>query len=435
LLVALAGAPELPLQFNRRARNANAANAPAAGSTPESTAEAVPAETTPAKSSSGTPQVTAQPVPVATTNPAPDPNATMKPGLDETQGALAKGPYAMGVREATPIVDSPIYARGELGSPGEVVPRGFLQVLTYGAATPIPADHSGRLELADWLTDPRNPLTARVFVNRVWQHLLGEGLVRTADNFGKTGALPANQELLDYLAVRFVAEGWSVKQLIRSIVVSRVYQLSSAIDEHNYTVDPGNTLVWRATPRRLDAEQIRDSILVASGRLDLAPPHGSLVADLGNGYIGRTLKDHQFQVESAKRSVFLPIVRDLVPESLSLFDFAEPSLVVARRDSTNVPAQALFLMNNAFVLQESEAAAKRLLALTESDEGRIDAAFRTVFARPATDAERQRIGEFLRHQLASLPAAEAANAATPTETAWALVVQALLASAEFRYLQ
>jgi len=425
LLVALSGAPELPLQFiNRRAADVagqaagNAAPAPSASSAePAASAEKPGAENAaPAKpAEAGAPPA-----------PTMNGNAALR--------VPAHGAYAMGVRDAEAIEDSPVYARGDLGSPGEVVPRGFIQVLTYGEAPRIAANESGRLQLAEWLTEPRNPLTARVFVNRVWQHLFGEGIVRTADNFGKTGALPTNQELLDYLAVRFVSEGWSVKRLIRSLVLSRVYQLSSRIEENNYAVDPDNITLWRSSPRRLDAEAIRDSILTASGHLDLEPPHGSLVAELGDGYIGRSIKDYEFNVESVKRSIYLPIVRDVVPEALSVFDFAEPNLVTARRESTNVPAQALFLMNSPFVFKEAEATARRLLAAGGSEDDRIDQAFQSVLIRASTEADRTRVKEFLSRQTEKLTAENDAQR-SPQEAAWTLFVQALFAGAEFRYLQ
>ena len=199
-------------------------------------------------------------------------------------------------------------------------------------------------QLAEWLTSPENPLTARVMVNRVWQHLFGQGIVRTADNFGATGERPTHPELLDHLAQRFMENDWSVKKLIREIVLSRVYALGTRVDAANTQIDPGNRMLWRANARRLDAESIRDAMLTASGLMDLNPPGGSMVASIGNaqaaGYSQRFV-NAQFHY----RSVYLPIVRDFVPSCLEVFDFAEPSLVVANRDVTNVPAQSLALLS------------------------------------------------------------------------------------------
>src|SRR5262249_20068673 len=157
---------------------------------------------------------------------------------------------------------------------------GPVQVLTRRPVA-IPSDHSGRLELAEWLASRDNPLTARVFVNRVWRHLFGRGLVATPDNFGAAGVPPNNPALLDDMAVSFMEAGWSVKKLIRRLVLSRAYQLGGQHDDANFKADPDNTLVWRMTPRRLEAEALRDALLAISGQLVLTPPAGSPVAAAG----------------------------------------------------------------------------------------------------------------------------------------------------------
>ena len=334
--------------------------------------------------------------------------------------------FAMGVQEGR-AGDSPIYIRGEVDGAGPIVPRGVLTVLTPGSKPAIDPRQSGRLELAGWLTDEANPLTARVMVNRVWLNLFGDGLVRTADNFGATGEEPTHPALLDRLAVQFMREGWAVKRLVRSIVLSRAYQLGTAHNAKNYEADPDNVLVWRMSPRRLDAEAIRDAVLAASGQLERTPPHGSVVANVGDGYIGRGIRPTAFNIEARYRSVYLPIVRDFVPDVLAVFDFAEPSLVVPARDTTNVPAQALFMMNSAFVTAQSQALAKRLLAMTQYDYSqRITMAYMLTLSRPPTEAERARADAYLRSE---------AQGALPAEKAWATFSQALFACAEFRYLK
>ena len=171
--------------------------------------------------------------------------------------------YAMGVRDYDEPQDVPVYYRGDLTKPTDaVVPRGFLRIVALPQPLLIPTNSSGRLQLAQWITDPENPLTARVVVNRVWQHLFGEGIVATPDNLGQLGARPTHPELLDYLAVKFVTEeNWSVKQLVRSLVLTHAYQLSSDVYAKAEELDPADTLLWRAAPRRLKAEQLRDSIL------------------------------------------------------------------------------------------------------------------------------------------------------------------------------
>ncbi len=341
---------------------------------------------------------------------------------------------AMGVQEARPG-DCPIYIRGEVDNIGPTVPRGFLTVLTPGTMPAISSQQSGRRELADWLASKANPLTARVMVNRVWLNLFGDGLVRTPDNFGATGEKPTNPALLDLLATQLMRDGWSVKSLVRSLVLSRAYQLGTAHDAKNHEADPDNLLVWRMSPRRLDAEAIRDAVLAASGQLERTPPHGSVVANVGEGYIGKGIRPEVFNTEARYRSVYLPIVRDFVPDVLSVFDFAEPSLVVAARDTTNVPSQALFMMNSPFVTAQSQALAKRLLGMTQYDYGqRIAMAYMLTLARPPTEAERSRADKYLHSEAQEPVAAKNSTTAAP-EKAWATFCQALFACAEFRYLK
>jgi hypothetical protein len=356
--------------------------------------------------------------------------------MEDVKPAVSPGaPKVMGVQEARPT-DCRLLVRGELSQPGDSVPRGFLTVLSEGGAPTIPAQASGRLELAQWLTSPTNPLTARVAVNRVWMQLFGDGLVRTADNFGATGEKPSNPELLDTLAVQFMRDGWSVKKLIRSLVLSRTYQLSSATNAKANEIDPDNRLLWRASPRRLNAEAIRDAMLAASGQLELAPFHGSVVANAGDGYIGKGLRPETFSnVTGNYRSVYLPIVRDFVPEALDIFDFAEPSLVVATRDVTNVPVQALYLLNNGFVRDQAAAMAKRIVATPLAHPQRIALAYQLALSRPPTDAERARAERYLLEEGRALLSAKSGQAEDAAQLSWSTFCQALFACAEFRYLK
>jgi hypothetical protein len=334
---------------------------------------------------------------------------------------------AMGVRDRFRSFDSPVFARGEVDKPGEVVPRGVLQVV--GTSQPkVRRGSSGRLELANWVAAKDNPLTARVYVNRVWLHLFGRGIVPTPDNFGASGLPPSNQPLLDHLAVSFVEDGWSTKKLVKRLVLSRAYQLSAKFDDANHTADPDNALVWRMTPGRLDAETIRDSILAVSGRLDPTPARGSAVAAAGDGpsiaprRLGMQLATAA--VDDRHRSVYLPVVRDNLPEVLDLFDAADPSLVSGERANTTVPAQALFLLNNPFVLRQADAAADRLLAAGGTDSDKVRLAYRLFFARPATDREVVAAEAFL----AKYPAGGRFRS---KREPWAALCQAMFASAEF----
>ena len=333
---------------------------------------------------------------------------------------------AMGVRERDEPVNSPLYIRGELDQPGEIVPRGFLQVLS-GSKGPAFSHGSGRLELADRLAARDNPLIARVMVNRIWLHLFGRGLVPTPENFGAAGQPPSHPELLDHIAVSFMDQKWSIKQVIRRMILSRAYQLSSAYDSHNDEVDPDNSLVWRMSKKRLEAEAIRDAVLAVSGKLDLVPPIGSIVARAGEGPAGPGRVGFQEQSEF-HRSVYLPVVRDQLPESLTLFDFADPSLVTSERASTSGPSQALYLMNSPFIAREAHEAADRLRALDGDENQKIERAYVTYFARTPTASERERARAFLNEF------AGKTNKGDSAREAWAALCQALYAAAEFRYI-
>ena len=336
----------------------------------------------------------------------------------------------MGARERFEPVNSPLYVRGELDQPGAPVPRGFVQVLSQETPFRITRG-SGRRELAERLVARDNPLTARVMVNRIWLHLFGRGLVPTPDNFGAAGQPPSHPELLDALAVSFLDENWSVKKLIRRIVLSRAYQLGSTHDVHSFEVDPDNTLVWRMSPRRLEAEALRDAVLAISGKLDLEPPVGSAVARAGEGP-ARPASGFNDDGLDMHRAVYLPVVRDQLPESLTLFDFADPSLVTGERSTTSGPSQALYLMNSPFVIRQAEAAADRLRVIEGGDDARIKAAYLRFLARTPTDAERKRASDFLAGFLAG--GATKKSGGTSPKAAWTAFCQALYASAEFRYL-
>jgi hypothetical protein len=333
---------------------------------------------------------------------------------------------AMGVADKAAPRDSAVYVRGEPDKPGEVVPRGFLQVLSDGPAQKIAAG-SGRKELAGWIASAKNPLTARVMVNRVWLHLFGRGIVPTPDNFGTTGQPPSHPELLDYLAVKFIEDGWSVKKLIRSIVLSRTYQMASTYDAKNAAIDPDDIYLWRMNPRRLDAEAVRDAMLAVAGQLDPTPANGSPVGRFeGPVQALQRFGGLDRLAETNRRSVYLPVVREQVPEVLALFDFAEPSLVAGARESTSVPAQGLYLLNNPQVIRLAEKTADRLAKEYLSDSERIDAAFRLAFGRPPSAAEAKAAEGFL--------AKFAATQKGGRKGAWAAFAQALFAAAEFRYV-
>jgi hypothetical protein len=276
------------------------------------------------------------------------------------------------------------------------------------------------------LASPANPLTARVMVNRVWLHLFGRGLVPTPDNFGAAGARPSHPELLDTLAVDFMEDGWSIKRLIRRIVLSRAYGLDSVYDRRNFEADPDNALVWRMSKLRLEAEALRDALLFVGGRLAIGPPAGSAVARIGEG-LAMFIRVEGLDASDVHRSVYLPVVRDRVLESLALFDFADPSLVTGERATTTGPAQALYFLNGPLAIRQAEALADRVRAFGDDEAHRVDLAYRISLARGPTAAERDRALAFLR----AFAARE--GGADPARGAWSAFCQALLASAEFRY--
>ncbi len=341
---------------------------------------------------------------------------------------------AMTVQDRTFPRDVPVLARGELDKPGETAPRGVPQVL---AAKPVSIrrGESGRKELAEWVASADNPLTARVYVNRVWQHLFGKGLVTSPDNFGTTGTPPSHPTLLDFLAADFTKAGWRTKKLIRQLVLSRTYRQASAPVDANLAADPDNTYLWRMSKRRLDAEAIRDSMLAISGQLDDKPANGSPLQKAEGpvqalARYGMTMTKPE---DTAKRSVYIPIIRDQVPEVLELFDFPDPSLVSGSRDSTSVPAQALYLMNNPQAMKLAEKTGEALQKKYLSDTERIDAAFKQAFGRAAKEAEVKAAQGFI-EKFTTAETKGSRRKADVEKAAWAAFAQALFAAAEFRYL-
>ncbi len=351
------------------------------------------------------------------------------------------------------IVDSPQLIRGEIDKPGDVVPRGLPEFLTSGKQAKIDTNESGRLQLANWIADERNPLTARVMVNRVWSWLIGQGLVKSVDNFGTTGDLPSNQPLLDHLAKKFMDQGWSVKKLVREIVLSHTYSQSSEHNEAAFLTDPENELVWRANRRTLEAECLRDGLLAASGSLRTDRPHGSMISRSGDGAIGgrRGLGITEEEITNANdphRALYLPITRNVLPDSLELFDFADNAMVSGTRATTIVPSQSLYWMNNPAVETECRILADELLGQLQSrsdnasltkgrlakspplSDDRIEQLFQTlslkVLSRPPLPTELQAAVSYVKQK-------QSEN--TAHQTIWASIARSLFASADYRFLK
>lgn len=339
------------------------------------------------------------------------------------QNAPVRAKY-MTVQEESKPEDTKVHIRGDVHNLGENVPRGFLQVASYGKTIELPPKQSGRVELGEWLASPDNPLTARVMANRVWHWLFGQGIVRTTDNFGVRGELPSHPELLDYLAMRMVEQDWSIKSLVREIVLSRTYRSSSRVDSQKHSVqiaaDPENRLLWRMNRRRLEAECLLDSMLAISSDLRL---------EVGGKTMNKISTDYDYPHKSTgRRAVYWPILRNSVPAVLEVFDFPNPSMVVGRRNTSSTAPQALFMLNNPLVLEQAEITAKRLLLdKSINNERRIDRIFREVLGRLPSENERIAVVDFVD----SIDS----NDKTAELKGWAQVVQSLFASMDFRYLK
>lgn len=354
-----------------------------------------------------------------------------------SRGGRFGGPGGFSYDATRRIGDSPIYNRGEADQPiGEKIPRGTIRVMVEQQLA-IPSDTSGRLQLAEWIASEENPLTARVMVNRVWLQLFGRGLVPTPDDFGFAGQPPTHPELLDHLALSFMKNGWSVKRLIKEIMLSETYQLSSISTPQGMEIDPDNTLYWRMAPRRLDAELLRDAMLAVSDQLTTSPPVGSSVARSGEGPItgprrgtnsvGASINDPT----NTNRSVYLPIVRDNLPEVLDIFDGADPTLITAFRTQTTVPSQSLYLLNNAFVLRASDRTAA-LIMKEPQDADRIRAAYLKILGRLPHEDEVARSRQFVSRYFAKQPGGDIFSPDQEFEL-WSAFCQALFASAEFQF--
>ncbi|GIW79103.1 MAG: hypothetical protein KatS3mg105_0910 [Gemmatales bacterium] len=338
--------------------------------------------------------------------------------IDELKRKMPPIPMAMAVRDVPSPSDCRITIRGNVHRLGKTVPRGFLTLFEDGTIQPtIDPSTSGRLELARWLV--RTPLVPRVMVNRIWHHLFGAGLVRSVDDFGNRGDRPSHPELLDYLAGKFVEEHWSVKKMIRRLVLSRTYQLSTHATPLAKAKDPENIWFGRRNRRHLDAESLRDAMLAISGVLD-QKQGGSTIAGIGD-------KARRRSTEAFfRRSIYLPIIRTDVEPMLEIFDFPNPGMVTGRRAVTNVPAQALFLLNSPFVRQRSEETVNQIMAHAGSTEERIEAAYLRIVNRRPSAAEQAKALAFFK---AISESEEIAR------EGWVDFCQALFASTQFRFVE
>ncbi|MFL2858606.1 MAG: PSD1 and planctomycete cytochrome C domain-containing protein [Planctomycetota bacterium] len=351
--------------------------------------------------------------------------------LDQVKPSAAS--MALGVRDAE-IVDIPVHLRGShLRLAKEPTPRGVMSVVDNILPGPtMPSDQSGRLQLAEWMLHPEHPLTARVLVNRVWLQLFGEGLVSTPSNFGLRGSAPSHPELLDRLARDFIADGWSIKRLIRKIIDSTAWRQQVISDEKYMTKDPENRLLWSQNRQRLGAEAVRDSVLMVSGQLD-REMGGTLLMTGNRGYVTNDQSNNQARYDRPRRSVYLPIIRNAMYELFSAFDYNDPSIHIARRPSTVVPHQALYFLNSPMVLNASERIVDQALAEKASDSDRLDRIYQQILCRNATAEEKQRAMNYF-EKVRQWRNSSGRQEDFSDQQMWHSFCQTLLASSEFLYL-
>ena len=337
-------------------------------------------------------------------------------------------PSTMGVTGSTNVVKTlPVHIRGSHLSLGKPVPRGFPQVMQVASLrSEMPEKQSGRLELAQWLASPQHPLTARVMVNRIWRWHFGQGLVASTDNFGILGERPSHPELLDWLARKFIAEGWSVKAMHRLIMASAAYQRATkpAADARRSVVDSENRLLSHFPIRRLEAEEVRDSVLFVAGLLERTMGGKTIPVKNREFFFNHTSKDAT-TYDSPRRALYLPVVRNNVYDLFEQFDFPDPAVPNGNRNATVVAPQALLMLNSDLVGKAAEKFAASLLASVSDDVRRIELAYQKAYARPPTAKELARAKKFLTDFRPD-------SAASPS--AWAVFCQSLLAANEFIYL-
>lgn len=347
--------------------------------------------------------------------------AALRQQIDKLEAQVPDSEFAMVAEDREPH-DARLHIRGNHKNLGAEVPRRFLQVIA-GERQPAIASGSGRLEIADWFASEKNPLTARVMVNRIWKHHFGNGLVRSTDNFGKMGEPATHPELLDYLAGAFVRNGWSVKALHRTLLLSSTYQMSSTASETSKKLDPTNKLLQHMPVRRLDAEAIRDSVLAVSGTLNpelygvSVPPHISQYQD------GRGKPESGPLDGNGRRSIYVQVRRNFMTPLFMAFDYPTPISAIGARTVSTVPSQALMMMNNEFVAQQASKWAESVLTIPSTSE-RVQRMYLRAFGRPAEKDE-----------IAGILTFAGSQGTRPEAAVWADVAHVLFNSAEFIYLQ
>ncbi len=348
--------------------------------------------------------------------------------LKELQKNQPERPEAMSVADDPAPEDAKIHIRGSTRNLGAPVPRGFIHAAMRPTAPAVPADSSGRLQLAQWITSREHPLTSRVMVNRVWHWLFGAGIVRTTDNFGSTGELPSHPELLDHLAVKFMEDGWNLKRLIKEMVMSRTYRMTSHAT--NASQDPDNRLLSHMNRKRLDAECLRDAMLSAAGTLDRSfggPGVSDVKAIDANDQKIQNI-EYGYQFLDTRRSLYTAAFRNVRHPLFEVFDFADINQPIAARTTSTVATQALFLMNSPKVIEQARAAADLVLKSGSDNATRIRTAFQNSLQRAPSAPELTQVSDYLESSTSGNATAD------ETRDLWARFIQTLWSTPEFRFL-
>jgi hypothetical protein len=341
--------------------------------------------------------------------------------IERLEQRIPESAFAMIAKDESPH-DVPLHIRGSHLNLGEKVPRHFLQLIAGEKQAPV--EHgSGRLELARWMADPDNPLTARVMVNRIWQHHFGQGIVRSADNFGKLGEAPSHPELIDWLAAEFMDRGWSIKEMHRLMVLSSAYRMSSQTSPEAAKAGPRNAVLHHMPVRRLEAEAIRDSILFVAGKLDPAMYGPGVTPHVSKYQEGRGKPKSGPLDGNGRRSIYIQVRRNFLTPMFLAFDYPLPVSTIGSRGVSTVPSQALMMMNNEFVAQQAANWAARTLAAESEGARRVAILFVDAYGRPPEDWETREALEFVSSRTGG------------EKQAWTDLCHVLLNAAEFVYVQ
>ncbi|MDI1312468.1 DUF1553 domain-containing protein, partial [Prosthecobacter sp.] len=358
--------------------------------------------------------------------------AALEKELKALQKDQPDRPEAMSVADDSLPEDAKIHIRGSTRNLGASVPRGFIQAALHGGAPDVPAEASGRLQLAQWITSRANPLTARIMVNRVWHWIYGAGIVRTTDNFGSTGEAPSHPKLLDHLAIKFIEDGWSLKHLVKQMVMSQTYRMASTNEASaaQHALDPDNRLLSHMNRKRLDAECMRDAMLTAAGTLDRefgGPGVSDVKAVDANDQKIQNI-EYGYQFLDTRRSLYTAAFRNVRHPLFEVFDFADINQPIAQRTTSTVATQALFLMNSPKVIEQARNAADVVLKSSTENDKRIDCAFQNSLQREPTAKEQVQVRDFLESSLSGNATAD------DVRDLWARFIQTLWSTPEFRFL-